>query len=157
VIAVAPECDELAFWADLEARRSDVDWLPLVARAEQGDLVDWAPSNLLPRLCSERLRQILDGVSDALVWLPVNVETPRGQLRYFILHFKEFADVIDPDKTIFAGGRILKPHLSASKVAQRRIFAIQPLSPSAIVDEGIMQALTEARCTGLEFERCPCS
>jgi hypothetical protein len=118
--------------------------------------VDWAPSNLLPRLCSEKLRRVLEGFG-RVVWLPVNVETPKGQVQYFILHFKEFGDVIDPDKSLYAGGRLFKPHLAASKVGQRRIFAIQPLSPTAVVSEDVREAITEARCTGIEFERCPCS
>lgn len=157
VIAVPQDFDELPFWADLEARRSDSSWVPPPTRALEGPLVDWAPSNLYSRLCSEKLRRILDGFSDTLVWLPVQVETSHGQVPYFILHFTEFADVIDPDKSTFVAGRLFKAHLAASKVGQRRIFAIQPLSSAAIVNEEVRQAITEARCTGMEFEHCPCS
>jgi hypothetical protein len=103
------------------------------------------------------LRRVLDAFSDNVVWLPVKVESSHGQVPYFILHFKEFGDVIDPNKSTFVGGRLFKPHLAASKVGPRRIFGIQPLSPAAIVNEDVKQAITEARCTGIEFERCPCS
>jgi hypothetical protein len=157
VIAVPAEYDELAFWENLETRRSASGWVPPPASAQEGDLVDLAPSNLLPRLCSDKLRRVLDGFSDTLVWLPVNVETSQGRVPYFILHFAEFSDVLDPDRSTFVGGRLFKPHLSASRVGLRCIFAIQPLSPAAIVNEEVKQAITAASCTGMEYERCPCS
>jgi hypothetical protein len=157
VITVPPTFDELAFWTELKTRRSDASWVSPRTRAQDGDLLDWAPSNLLPRLCSEKLQRVIDGFSSTLVWLPVGVETSQGQVRYFILHFPEFRDVVDPDQSIFLGGRLYKPHLAARKVGPQSIFAIHPLSPAAIVNDEVRQAITEARCTGIEFEHVPCS
>src|SRR5262245_18126264 len=134
VITVPQGFDQLPYWADLEASRSDSSWVPPPTRALEGPRVDWAPSNLYSRLCSEKLRRILDGFSDTLVWLPVPVETSHGEVLFFILHFTEFGDVIDPDKSNFVAGRLFRAHLASSKVGQRRIFAIQPLSSAAIVN-----------------------
>ncbi len=155
VIAAGPGVVDLDLWADLEGRRSADGWAPPPASA--GDLVDWPPSDLLPRLCSARLRRVLSGLADGLVWLPVVVEAAAGPADLAILHFQDFADPVDPARSVYAGGRLLRAHLSAAKVAGRRVFALHPLSPSVVVDAAVREALTEARCTGIEFEHCPCS
>jgi hypothetical protein len=159
VARVPDDFDDYAFWDDLEARRSSNGWRAISAILSQGSDITTGPepcdllcSDLLPRLCSAKLRELLSVDSQKLVWLPVSVWNGSDSLDYFILHFTEFPDVLNEARTEYAGGGILKPHLDIAKLKGRKIIALNPLSLSWIVCETVRKKIEDAGCTGIEFE-----
>jgi hypothetical protein len=162
VAKVADDFDDYSFWDDLEVRRSSEGWQAISStlvpwQESEGDPMpsDLLSSDLLPRLCSPNLRNILSPLSEELVWLPVSVTRGAKYFDYFILHFATFPDVLDESKTEYAGGRVLRPHLDAAKLGGRQILALDPLSPSWLVSETARQSIEEAGCSGIEFEPIP--
>ena len=163
VVTVPDDFDDYAFWDDIEARTSCDGWSTIDAvvkpfrNASAAVLHDWPPSNLLMRLCSERLMRIISPFSDSLVWLPVVVRDGDSTQNYYIMHFSGFPEVVDTAKSDYVGGTLLRPHLSSSKTTGRNVFALSPLDVSAIVSAKVRSAIEQSSCTGVEFERIKCS
>src|SRR5262245_43219392 len=102
------------------------NWKPIILELRDGDYPDYLASNLGCRLCSERLKTVLDehaSPSDSLQWLEVLVNKQGGDRRYFILHFPEPPDVLDKKKTMFAGDFVVKAVLSRDAIGGHRVFA----------------------------------
>jgi len=70
------------------------NWKPLLMELRGGDFPDYLSSNLGCRMCSERLRKILQehrSPLDLLQWLDVVVKDKQEDRNYFILHFPQTA------------------------------------------------------------------
>ncbi len=163
VVSVPNGFDEYAFWDDIEVRTSCDGWskietmLKPLASGSTAILRDWPPSDLIMRLCSEKLMQIISPFSDSLVWLPVVVDDDGSIHYYYIMHFSSFPDVLDSKKSTYVNGRLLRPHLAKNKTTGRHVFALAPLDVSPIVSAEVRSAIEQSGCSGLQFERVPCS
>jgi len=95
------------------------DWQTLILELVEGDFADYLPSNLGCRLCSKRLKDLLESHAssvDELQWLPVIVREGTEQRPYSILHFPNPPDVLNKEKSIFARDFVVKPVLSEAVV-----------------------------------------
>lgn len=150
-VGLIPDRGEITFWTPLEFVVKPGEW--------GGPLADFVNSNLPVRLCSKRLKDLLESLrseADNVQWLPVYVTDVEGKrVEHYILHFPEPPDVLnlDPGETIYdaESGVLIRPCLSRSKVENHRLFNIPGLEIATVVDETVKRALEGAGMQGMEF------
>lgn len=132
-------------------------WQPLMLDLIEGDFADYLSSNLGCRMCSKRLQDILEAHAssdDMLQWLPVIVRRGVEQRIYSILHFPNPPDILNKDKSIFAGEFVVKPVISKSAIGSHKVFAYPKAGETKLfVNEQVKIAVEAAGCTGLELSR----
>ena len=135
------------------------DWQPPTLELRDGGYPDYLASTLGCRLCSDKLRSILDahaGPADELQWLPVRVRSGRQERPFFVLHFPSPPDVLDKTETIFAGSFVVKAVLSDSAVADYRVFGYPECGElPLLIAEDVKIAIERERCTGMEMAPVP--
>lgn len=129
---------------------------------KDGVPADYVSSNLSLRICSSRLRAIVDALkneSDEVEWYPVYIKDEHGHRHeYFVLYLPKIAEVVDPQKTTYsADGSPIRWCLSRGKVGERRVFRLSKYGISLVVSEEMKQAIVAAGCTGMTFGRVPTS
>ena len=134
-----------------------VDWRPLRLELRDGVFSDYLASNLGCRMCSKKLKQVLQALAsldDELQWLEVEVRQGADRRPYWILHFPNPPDVLNPDETVFAGKCVVQPVLDRFKVDGHDVFSF-PLGGELklFVSKGVKQAIDAAGCTGLQYSR----
>ena len=134
------------------------DWDVPTLDLREGGFADYQPSNLVVRLCSARLRNVLEqqkSAYDIFQWLDVVVESPAERRTYYILHFPEPPDVLDADKTLFAGGDfVVKPVFSRAKVSAHSVFSyVKGGGLSLFVSSDVRSVLESHGLTGMQFSR----
>ncbi len=133
------------------------DWSPLKFMLRDGDYCDYLSTNSVHRVCSERLRNILDdhcGQKDELQWLPLSVHLGNEAKAYYALHFPNPADVLDIEKTMWVNGTdlVIKPVFSSDKLSGHSVFSFpKDESLPLFVDTSAKIAIEDAGCTGLQF------
>lgn len=126
-----------------------------------GPLGDYVGNDLGRRLCSTRLRELLERLKadgDVVQWIPARVidaDGVRGE--YYFLHFPQPLDVLDRDKSVFddEAGVLIKPYLSISKIGDHRLFTLAGLEVATIVSESIKQSLQREAIEGVTFSPIP--
>ncbi|MGQ9683062.1 MAG: imm11 family protein [Anaerolineae bacterium] len=136
-------------------------WVPVTFVLRDGGYADYQANDFAVRLCSERLRHLIDmhaAPNDVRQWLEAIVVGPGGEAReYHILHLPEPADVLDKRRTLYAEGEfVMKPHLNAARASGRHVFIFPTGGTTAvIVSAKARDAIISARCTGMEFSSVP--
>ena len=124
-----------------------------------GKITDYLANSFAFRLCSERLRDVLEsnrGKDDVVQWLETIVKRPNGtDARYWAVHFPEAANVIDLEKSTPAGPVILKAVLDPDLVTGRRLLGFPGESVRLIVAADVKRAIDVAQCTGMAFSAVP--
>lgn len=155
-VALVQDYDDLFF---LPEQGPVEDWQPLVFQLTEGELTDYLANDLGFRLCSERLKQILQAhaaADDSLQWLPIEVQQAGKKIPCFILHFPDPPDVLDRDNSILARDFVVKPVLSKKKLAGHQVFAYPGAGELKLfVAEPVRTAIKEAKYTGMELSRAP--
>ena len=132
-------------------------WPRLDLTVDEGVPTDYLANNLGVRLCSPRLRAILDqaaGPADELQWLDARVIDEHGSRPYHVLHFPTVPDVLDRERTIWVDDElVVMPVIASGKVADHRIFTIPGGGGRIIVANDVRLAIRAARCTGITFSR----
>jgi hypothetical protein len=137
------------------------DWQPLALELREGDFADYLASNLGCRLCSDRLKSILEShasPADELQWLVTEVHRRAEKHVYWILHFPNPPDVLNKSKTLFVDGTdvVVKPVLSKDATAGHQVFAYPEAGELTLfVGEPVKRAIEAAGCTGMELSRAP--
>ena len=136
------------------------DWNTLVLEFADGEYSDYLASDLGCRLCSERLKVVLDshtGPSDEIQWLKVLVRHGTEERPYYVLHFPNPPDVLDKKKTIFAGGDfVVKPVLSKESARGHRVFAYPNCGCLPLfVCEDVKNEIKKEKLTGMVFSKLP--
>jgi hypothetical protein len=150
-VSLIPDRGELTSWTPLELVIRPGEW--------EGPPGDYVNSDLIVRLCSKRLRHLLDNLRsevDKVQWLPAYVTDMDGnRVEYFVLHFPEPPDVLDMDKSIFSkeSAVLMRPALSRNKVGDHRLFNIPGLYIATVVHESVKNALEAESIQGIEFSR----
>lgn len=130
-------------------------WPLLDLTVDEGVPTDYLANNVGVRLCSPRLRAILDGgagPADELQWLDARVIDHHGSQPYHVLHFPTVPDVLDRDRTIWVDDElVVSPVIASGKVADHRIFTIPGGGGRVIVASAVRHAIRAARCTGISF------
>ncbi|HEY3358695.1 MAG TPA: hypothetical protein VGQ83_35940 [Polyangia bacterium] len=146
--------EELLF---LPADGPVVGWQPLTGTLGRGEESDYLASNLAFRICSARMRAILEELAtpaDVLQWLPVHVANSRAELReYHVLHFPAPPDVIDRDRSIIMDDDVIvKVLLCAESAARHAVFSYPGGgSTTFLVNGEVKKRLQKAGCTGIQF------
>lgn len=126
-----------------------------------GPLGDWVRNDLGRRLCSKRLKDVLErfkAACDVVQWVPAYVTNAYGlREKYYFLHFPEPLDVLDPEKSVFdqEAGILIKPYLSISKVGDHRLFTLRGLEVTTIVSESVRQILETEGIATVTFAPIP--
>lgn len=118
-----------------------------------GGFPDYLASDLGCRICSSRMRKILDSEkseTDVVQWLPVSVKANGGVRRYWLLHFPEPVEALGT-RTIWQDKFVVKAVLSESRLRGHAVFTYPGDEGLAlVVNERVKDALALAECTGLE-------
>jgi len=134
-------------------------WQPFVLELREGEFADYLSSNLGCRLCSDRLKGILqNGASpdDELQWLPVEVHRGAEKRPYWILHFPNSPDVLNRNKSILAGDFVVKPVLSTDAIVSHQVFSFPKGGKLPLFVAGpVKRAIEAAGCTGMELSHAP--
>ena len=135
--------------------RRVVDWPPLQLMID-AEPADYLVNDAVVRLCSPRLRSVIDTVGGEvgdLQWLDASVATSTGEvLRYFVLHFPSLPDVLDRGQTLTNGPHVVRPVVSLTRAAGYHILGFNPGGIRTIVSAELKRAIVEVGCTGVGFE-----
>jgi hypothetical protein len=138
----------------LQAEGEVVGWEPVALDLVEGDFSDYLASNLGVRLCSERMKEVLQrfaGPRDVLQWLPVRVFKGEDERQFFILHLPILDDVLG-SKTLFHEDVVIKPVLSLRRALGHAVFSYRGSEGvSLFIDERVRKALSEAGCSGAKY------
>lgn len=97
-------------------------------RLDTGVAVDYLANSSAWRLCSKRLRDVLDttrGDRDVLEWLPVAVVDRAGaELPYWVLHFPDVPDVVHRTKSVFSGSVLVKACIDITRASGHDVFTL---------------------------------
>lgn len=131
-------------------------WQRLELTSEDSRLTDYLANDAGVRLCSERLRSVLDASrseADTIQWLDAQVRTPDGGVHpFWILHLVAHPDVLDPSRTIRARDDfVVKAVVSCGAAAPYKVFGFPGATTRLIVSGDVRDAVIEATCTGIEF------
>jgi hypothetical protein len=132
----------------LEARLRES--LPL--QLDEGEPVDYQPNRLIWRLCSQRLRRILDehkAPADELRWIPVPLSAGGRTLPYFRLESTPLPQLLHASPTM-ADEMIVKPVLDLDRAAPHHVFLLDE-DGNAIVTQPIRDAIAAAGCRGVAY------
>ena len=135
-----------------------VHWKPIPFTLKDGGFADYQGNSLAVRLCSEKLRGIIENNRaqvDPVQWLPCTVTANGDEERpYFILHTPASYDILDKKQTLFAGGDfVVRACLDVAAVGEHRVFALPGCKVRLMLASVVKQAIESAGCTGLEFSR----
>jgi hypothetical protein len=135
------------------------EWETLRFVLDGGIVVDYLANSYAFRLCSQRLRDVIDsqrGDGDTLQWLPVAAIDRAGtDLLYWVLHFPEVPDVIHRTKSVFSGSVMVKACLDAELIAGHRVFTLSHYGVYLVVADQVKDAIKQAGCSGLQFSKVP--
>lgn len=143
----------------LSGRDPVQDWSAPRLTIESDELVDYLPNSLGVRLCSRRMRDLIDanlGPSDIVQWLPTEVVDIYGTSHdYLVLHLPGDDDVLNESRSIMAGDFVVKPVIDARKVKDRQVFRLPEAMLTAFVSGEMRAKLADAAITGVHFETAP--
>ena len=135
------------------------DWKVLHFVMDEGVQVDYVANSFACRLCSEKLRAVLNGncgKNDVMQWLPAVVTGRDGvEVPHWVLHFPEAPEVLDLSKTVMAGPVIVKACLDAGLVAGHQVFGFPNESLRMVVAGAVRDTIERTGCTGMTFSRVP--
>ncbi|MEW6173810.1 MAG: DUF1629 domain-containing protein [Bacillota bacterium] len=158
-VAYAPlEADHLMVWDGEQI----TDWSKVRFVLKDGPYADYQGNDLGWRLCSEKLRHIIEAHADEqdkLKWLDAIVVAENGEMRdYYILYFSEPLplDILDKKKTIFNPNDlaiVVRPCLNITAIGNHKVFTyIGGCSPWFVSTE-VRDAIIAANCTGIELAK----
>jgi len=119
---------------------------------------DYLANDLGLRLCSTRMRSVLDdsiGPDDRIQWLPAKVRDSSATSHdYWVLHMVDLPDVLDPHQSILARNTfVVKPVVSADRVGSHKVFSFPGATTRLIIAESVKRSLEAAACTGVDFAK----
>jgi len=133
-------------------------WDTPAFEAREGELTDYMANNRALRMCSKKLRDIVNLMTserDCIQWLKVSVVFESSPVDYFVMHFTKVHDVIDKTHSIMVGDDfVVKPVLSALAVNDHLIATFRGAETSALlVRSDLKQLMQKEHCTGIQFSR----
>jgi hypothetical protein len=124
------------------------EWETLGFVLDGGIVVDYLANTFAFRLCSQRLRDVIDshrGDRDTVQWLhAVAVDRGGAELSYWVLHFPEVPDVLNKTKSVFSGSVMIKACLDAEQVAGHRVFTLSHYGVYLVVADQVRDAIRQA-------------
>ena len=149
---VDPSINNIEIWDLIEGLKSRDEWSELRFTFGDGEISDIPPTNLLGKICSKRLKNILEPFTQDGLWLPVKIFRKSKEFEYYFLLFPKEQDVLDNSKSKFVRkNKLLKPHLSLDKVGARHVICLSKLSEAMIVSEKLRTLITSKAIVGTKF------
>lgn len=157
-VARAPEgFDLLGLWGLVEGLTGRDQWQELHLSLGEGELSDLPPTDVLGRVCSPRLRGVISTFSPDVLWLPVVLVRGEERFPYSFMHCRPRPDLVDPERSSYARGLVVNPHVSLARAAGVPVFCIRPLDTAVKVRSDVKAAIQKARCLGIAFQPLACS
>lgn len=133
------------------------NWQPLVYELEGGGFTDLQNENKDVRLCSEKLRSLLEELAseqDEFQWLDAIVRKGQQEHPYYVLHFPNPPPVLDKESCYYSelSGKLIAPVPSASLCKNRNIFTCPEMNRVMFVRDTVKKAIQSEGCTGITFE-----
>jgi hypothetical protein len=137
------------------------EWTPLRWLVD-GTPTDYLANDLALRLCSPRLRAVIESAlspDDEVQWLDAPVRDQAGnEALYHVLHVVSRPDVWDDARTIRVGGsKIVKPVVDVGLVGSRQVIAMPGEVTRLIIAGALREAIEGAKCTGLDYTKVAAS
>ena len=130
-------------------------WKSINLDLRYGGYADYLSSDLGGRLCSEKLRDLIDkniSDNDYVQWLDANVIDGSECKKYYFLHFPKNIPVVNKDRSIFAGDMVVKVVLDAKIVSPLSIFTLpDEVGRTLFVSEKVKKIISENNITGVSF------
>lgn len=139
------------------------NWQSIDFKLKDGKYPDYLASNTGARLCSEKLKNIIDEnkyETDEIQWLDVVVIDESGRKEpYFSLHFPVLHQVVDMEKSLLnVDSTVIRPVLKYELVKDKSIFCIpEKYAHSFYVSKKIRDAIKAADCTGISLSKAKIS
>lgn len=132
------------------------NWMPLTLELRDGEYADYLANDLGARLCSRRMREVVDASCtehDDIQWLCTQVVAQDGESRpYSILHFPSDFPVLNRDHSVMAGDMPMQVVLSWQDALGHAIFTLPgEQGRRTYVAEEMRRALERDRLTGIAF------
>jgi len=131
------------------------DWDIVTFYLRDGGFADYQANDLDWPLCSAKLKAIIDTNTsplDHIQWLSAKVVSVDGMEReYFILHIPERVDMIDRQKSTYAGDFVVRPYFNILAIGEHQVFSFPGGEFSVIVSERIKNAVLANGCVGIDF------
>lgn len=137
------------------------DWKEIQFNLKEGDFADYLANDLGGRLCSSKLKKIVDdniSQKDQIQWLNVSVINENNEERtYYILHFPVNIDILNKEKsTITEDGVVVKAVLANETIKDLNIFTLPDEGGiTTFVSKKIKKIIEESGCTGVAFSKVP--
>jgi hypothetical protein len=135
-------------------------WTTKDLHLRNGGFADYLANDLGVRLCSQKLRKIIDEINtaqDFIQWLPVNVLNEGGAKQYSILHFPVNVPVVNREKSLIVGDMLVKAVLNKDVAEKLTIFTL-PNEPgrTIYVSSSLKKLIEDSKCTGISFHATKC-
>ncbi len=156
--AYAPQETDLFILPDSGVRV--ISWQKLVLRLKDGDFCDYLANDLGGRLCSKKLKLIVDRTispKDRIQWLDTIVIDKNGQERdYYLLHFPVNFPVVNKKNSIMSDELVVKPVFSKNEICNLNVFTL-PDTPgiTIYISKILKKSIIANNCTGVAFSRVP--
>jgi len=130
-------------------------WEPISFQLLEGGFADFQTNDLGWPMCSIKLKAIIDEFAspiDQIQWLEAELFKQDEIREYYILHLPFRPDILDKQKTIFAGtDAIVKPYFHRTKIGNHQVFSFRGGETRVIVTETIHNEILSTGCTGIDF------
>ncbi len=160
-VAYAPENTDLFLVPN--SGQAVKSWETIRLTLREGIYTDYPANDLGGRLCSEKLKTIIEenrSKNDVLQWLKAIVADAKGEERdYYILHFPVEHDVLDKKKTIFADGDfVVKAVISLEAAKNHEVFTHPTGGRITLIVSGrVKERIESEACIGMVFSLVPIS
>ena len=158
-LALAHAPDDRDLEKRLLAGGEVTDWRVLHFTLGEGVQTDYLANSFAIRLCSQKLREVIDGArgrDDVVQWLPAVVIGRDGvEMPHWVLHFPEPPEVLNVSKSLMAGAFIVNACLDPNLVAGLKVFGFPNEDLRLLVAYDVRRAIERAGCTGMAFSRVP--
>jgi hypothetical protein len=140
-----------------------ITWSSINLDLRDGDFADYLANDLGARLCSLKLKNIIEenlSQIDEVQWLESTVINSSGlEKKYYILHFPVNYEVIDRDKSIIVNEKfIVKGILNYSAVQSRHVFTYpNEAGRRFFINKELKKNIEDNNCTGISFFKIPIS
>ncbi len=137
------------------------DWQAPEYTLKGSILVDYQPEVNGLRLCSEKMKRVLEDVTgpqDTIQWLPAVIKDDAGHRHpYWVLHFPDRPDILDVEETEYRASPLpVKAAISQKRAEGRHVMWSPDGSTVAfVVSEETKDELEKAECTGVLFSLFP--
>jgi hypothetical protein len=133
------------------------NWKILEFELRKGIFTDYLPNNVGARMCSQKLRCIIDDIRtlrDDIQWLDAIVKSSNITKIYYILHFPRLYKVLDLKYSVFDEDGLIKPILRADAFKERHLCSIpDKYGVQWYISKQLKEQIVKAKCSCISFTK----